>query len=346
MTTFVTGATGHLGITLVRTLLDRKEPVRVLLRPNSNNTFVEALDVEPAYGDLTDRQFLESALRGCSRIYHLAAFVSIRYGDEQKLFDINVLGARKLFQAALKSGVERVVHCSSFGTVGNNPNGPSNEEWIANPFDTLSSYELIKVFAEHEALRAVVRGLDVTIVNPSGLVGPYDYKPSLLGQTIIDFCNGKLKAYVPGAFDYVPIRDVVQGLLSAMEKGRTGERYLLTGEVVTIDQILDWLSEFTGRSKPKIRIPYSLMLKIARIKDWCQKTFFPNAVPRFTYQSIRIINSGKYGDNTRARRELGIQPTPVKAAFREAVEWFDEHGYLNKRPHGNASRKSRNLRDA
>ena len=105
MTTFVTGASGHLGTNLVRTLLEQKKSVRVLLYPNDNNTSMEALDVERVYGDLRDQRLLEDAVRNCKQIYHLAAFLSIRYGDEQKLFDINVLGARKLFQAALLSWV-------------------------------------------------------------------------------------------------------------------------------------------------------------------------------------------------------------------------------------------------
>jgi nucleoside-diphosphate-sugar epimerase len=152
----------------------------------------------------------------------------------------------------------------------------------------------------------------------------------MLGQTILDFCRGKMKAYVPGGFDFVPVRDVVQGLQGAMERGRAGERYLLTGEYVTLDEILTWLSEITGRPRPRLRIPFRVMKRIARLKDWGQKTFFPNSVPRFTYHSIRILNSRKYGDHTKAMQELGLQPTPVREAFREAVEWFQAHGYLTK----------------
>jgi nucleoside-diphosphate-sugar epimerase len=330
VTTLVTGATGHLGTNLVRLLLERQEAVRVLLRPNSDNAHIEALPVERAYGDVTDRGALEGAVRGCRRVYHLASVIRIVSGGEAGLFEVNVLGARGLFQAALKAGVERVVHCSSFGAVGTNPDGPSDEEWIASPFEGLSGYHMTKIFAEHEALRAVARGLHVTIVNPSALVGPWDYRPSLLGQTILDFCRGRLRAYVPGAFVYVPVRDAAQGMLLAMEKGRAGERYLLTGEVVTIDEILMWLSEFTGVARPRIRIPFGVMSRVARVKDRVQGAFFPRAVPRFTYHSIRTLNSGKTADNSKARQELGFRPTSVKEAFREAVEWFYSHGYVSR----------------
>jgi nucleoside-diphosphate-sugar epimerase len=234
--------------------------------------------------------------------------------------------------------VRRIVHCSSFGAVGCNPRGASDEEWTLNPYETVMDYELSKAFAEHEVLRAVQQGADVVMVNPSGVVGPWDVRPSLLGRTILDVMRGRLKAYVPGAFDFVPVRDVVAGHLLAMEKGRTGERYLLTGEVVTLDQILDWLAELTGAPRPRLRIPVGLALRLAQVQSLVQGRFFPHAQPRFTPASIRLLNSGKRGDNGKARRELGLRPTPVREAFREAVAWFQEHGRLA--PRAQAARTS------
>ena len=228
MTTLVTGATGHLGANLVRELLRNSEPVRALVRQPENKE-LEGLDVEVAVGDITDAESLKEAVKGRDKVYHLAAFVSIRSGDQPMLYDINVLGTRKIMQACRAEGVQKVVHCSSLGAVGNNPKGASTEEWAVSPYEETTDYELSKTFAELEVYKEIVRGLPAVIVCPSGIVGPWDFKPSLLGNTIVEFAKGKMRGYIEGGFDFVAMQDVVQGCILAMEKGEVGERYLLTG---------------------------------------------------------------------------------------------------------------------
>ena len=328
MKTLVTGGTGHLGANLIRTLVENGEQLKVLIHQTKGKHVLKGLDVEYVEGDLRDSKTIRNAVKGCDKVYHLAAFVSIRSGDRAKLFDINVLGTRRLMQAARESGVERLVHCSSLGAVGTNPNGSSNEEWSVSPYEETTDYEISKTFSELEVYKEIARGLPAVIVNPSGIVGPWDYKPSLLGKTIIEYGKGKMKAYVNGAFDFVPVQDVVSGHILAMEKGEIGERYLLTGEEISISTTLDWLQELTGVPKPGIRIPIALMQNIAIVKDWVEKKYFPNAYPRFNYHSIRLLQSGKCGDNSRAIRELGLKPSSVKEAYRQSVEWFRENNYL------------------
>ena len=327
MTTLVTGATGHVGANLVRHLIGQGEHVRALVR-HAGDPALAGLDIEEAIGDLTDEGSLRRAVAGCSRVYHLASYVSIRSGDKAILRDVNILGTRRLLAACRQAGVERVVHCSSFGAVGNNPDGASDESWTVSPYEETTDYEMSKAFAEWEVYREISRGLDVVIVNPSGIVGPWDFKPSLLGNTILEFARGKMRGYIDGAFDFVAMRDVVAGLTAAMEKGKTGERYLLTGENLTILQTLEWLEELTGVKRPGLRIPTTLMQNIAIVKDWVERKFFPDVVPRFNYHSIRLLQCGKYGTNAKAREELGVEFTPVKEAYRESVQWFKEHGYI------------------
>ena len=227
-------------------------------------------------------------------------------------------------QEARSAGVKRVVHTSSFGAVGINPQGTSNEHWTVSPFEIATDYEKTKAISEYDVILEAVRGLDVTIVNPAGIVGPWDYRPSLLGRTILDFARGKMRAYVPGAFDFVPMQDIVAAELLAMENGKRGERYLVTGENHTIDEILDWLQELTGVARPKAAIPPLVMQTISLLKDPLERWLLPNKAPRFNYHSIRLLNCGKRGDTTRAQRELGLVPTPTKQAFAEAVTWFRE----------------------
>ncbi len=328
MTTLVTGATGHLGCNLVRELLDRGEKVRVFLRPESGKKELEGLDVEKSFGELGDEKSIEKAVQGCGKVYHLAAFVSIRSGDKGILYDTNVLGTRRLMQACRKEGVQKVVHCSSFGAIGINPNGPSTEKWTVSPYELTTDYEISKTFAELEVYREIANGLPAVIVNPSGIVGPWDFRPSLLGKTIIDFAKKKMRGYVDGAFDFVSYKDVVQGHILAMEKGEIGKRYLLTGEQLTILQTLEWLQELTGVPMPTMKIPNKLLQNVAIVKDWVERKYFPDVMPRFNYHSIRLLTSGKCADNSWTIKELGYTKSSVKEAYRESVEWFREFGYF------------------
>ncbi|HEY0468925.1 MAG TPA: SDR family oxidoreductase [Polyangiaceae bacterium] len=328
MTTLVTGATGHIGNNLVRALLARGERVRVLCRPSSSPKPLAGLDVERMEGDLRDAASLARAVAGVERVYHVAAMISIRSGDRKALWDANVAGTARLLVAAREAGVKRFVHTSSFGAIGRNPSGPSSEQHALDPEEPATDYEQSKAASELEVKREIERGLDACIVNPCATVGPFDFRPSLVGRTFVDFALGKMKAYVPGAFDWVPMRDVVSGHLLAMNKGVRGERYLLSGEVASLDQILDWLAEDTGRPRPRLRVPAGLMLAISVPKDFLEARLFPDKYPRFNQHSIRLLTSGKFGTNRKACQELGLSPTPIRQAFRDSVTWFRENGYF------------------
>ena len=177
MTTLVTGATGHIGNNLVRALLARQERVRVLCRPDSSPKPLAGLDVERVEGDLRDEGSLERALDGVERVYHVAAMISIRNGDRDALWDVNVAGTARLLAAARQAGVKRVVHTSSFGAMGRNPEGPSSEEHALDPDEPVMDYERSKAEAEAEVQREIARGLDACIVNPCATVGPFDFSP-------------------------------------------------------------------------------------------------------------------------------------------------------------------------
>jgi nucleoside-diphosphate-sugar epimerase len=330
--TFVTGGSGHVGANLVRALLGRGVAVKALVR--GDVAALEGVDVERVEGDLRDPASLARALAGCDRLYHLAAFVSLRAGAQQEVFDVNVTGTKNILAAAERAGVERTVFCSSFGAVGRNPNGgPSDETHSINPFEAHLDYDLSKAIAELEVHRAVNRGLDVRIVNPGGVVGAHDYKPSSVGQTILDFANRRMPAYVQGRFEFVAVKDVVAGHLLAMDKGRAGERYILSGGQHSLDEILDHLSALCGVPKPRLRIPVGVMLPMSYLSSFFLRTFAPEKPPRFTPGTIRMLNGGKHADVSKARRELGFVPTPVLDGFTEAYEWFAARGQI-ERPRG------------
>ena len=324
----VTGANGHLGANLVRRLLAEGQAVRVLLRKSSDNSTLDGLDVERLYGDLRDPRSLIAAVDGCRRVYHCAARVSIVSSGKQEIFETNVLGTRHLLTAARDAGVERVVVSGSFSAVGHDPSRPANEEIPFNPFEKHLPYEFSKAAVEMECLKAVAVGLDVVVATSCAIIGPYDFKPSRMGRVLVDFASGKLRAYIPGGFEFVAARDIVEGHVLAMQKGRPGQKYIFSTEFLTIDELMGIFEEVTGRSRPRLRLPAPLVAAIAGVSSFVLTNFFPSVPQRFTPASVRLLRSRRRADCSKAKRDLGYQPTSIAQAVREAYEWFVERGAI------------------
>jgi nucleoside-diphosphate-sugar epimerase len=327
----VTGAAGHLGANLVRRLLWEAEEVRVLVRPDANNRGVEVLgsSVDVVAGDLRDPASLERALDGIERVYHCAAQISTVAGAEQEIFQSNVIGTRNLLQAARAAGTGRVVVTGSFSACGHRPGQPSDETVPFNPFENAMPYEKSKAGVEHEVLKAVVEGQDVVIATSCAILGPYDYVPSRMGRTLCDFANGKMLAYIPGGFEFVAARDIVEGHVLAMKKGRAGQKYIISSGHVTVDELMEIMARVTGRRKPPLRLPAPVMAAIAEITTRVLKVVAPESPQRLTPGAIRILRQGRRADIGKAKRELGFVPTPIEDAIREQYEWFVSEGKIH-----------------
>lgn len=328
MRVLVTGGSGHLGANLVRRLLDEGQEVRVLERRGSTGEALAGLGVEVAWGDLRDAAAVRAAVRGCRRVYHCAAKVSSAEGQQREIYACNVLGTRHLLRAALDEGVERVVVTGSFSAVGHDPARPSDETVPVDPFGRLLPYQRSKVAVEHECLKAVVDGLDVVIATSCAILGPHDYKPSRMGQLLLDFARGRLRAYVPGGFEFVAARDIVQGHRLAMDKGRSGQKYIFSTAFKTVDELMTIYEGVTGRRRPRLRLPGSVMSGLAAAVNLLVMRFAPDTEPRFTPGAVRILRMHRRADITKARTELGYQPSSIEAAVREAYEDFVRRGAL------------------
>ena len=320
--TLVTGATGHLGANLVRRLVQQGERVRVLLRPSSDPRAVDGLDIERAIGDIRTPVALANAVKGCTRVYHCAARISITSGGEREIYETNVLGTRNVLAAAASAGVSRVVVTGSFSAVGHHPDRPSDERDPFDPFVKALPYERSKAAVEHECLKAVADGQEVVIAISCAIIGPNDFKPSRMGRVIQDFARGRMPAYIPGGFEFVAARDIVQGHLLAMERGRPGQRYIFSTEFVTVDTLMQWLEEITGKPRPRLRLPPPVMAAIASVASPVMSTFAPHRPQRLTPGAIHLLRMGRRADCTKAKQELGYAPTSVKEAVREAHQWF------------------------
>lgn len=332
MTVLLTGATGHVGANLLRALIEQGDRVRVLVRPgppNADCSALEGVDVEVAEGDLRDPAALQRAVAGCERVYHCAAKVQTIRGGEGDLFETNVLGTRRVLAAAREAGVARVVVTSSLGAVGHPPDRPCNEEDPFDPFAPHLPYEQSKAWVEHECLRAAVAGLDVVIAVSTAVLGPHDYVPSRMGRVVLDFANGDLGAFIPGGFDFVSASDLARGHIQCMERGRTGQRYILSTRFVTIDDLMAILERTTGRKKPR-RLSPALMMGVAHVSTFVLNRFAPEAPRRFTPDAVRLLQMHRRADITKAKTELGYAPTSIERAVEDAYASFLARGKIRK----------------
>lgn len=330
----VTGSSGHLGANLVRRLLADGRRVRVLLRAGSNNSGVEGLDVESSFGDLRDPVQVLNAVRGCETIYHCAALVSTEQGDsafKREIFACNVLGTHNLLAAASDCRVARVVVTGSFSAVGrdmDSPTTPSGEDRLFYPFGDELPYAHTKAQVEHECLKASVEGLDVVIATSCAILGPADFKPSRMGQTLLDYAHGKLRAYIPGGFEFVATDDICEGHVLAMRRGRMGQKYIFSTEFLTIDDIMEIFEEVSGRPRPRLRLSPSVMAGLADVSSRLPRSWMPSLGRRFTPGAVRLLRMNRRADISKARNELGYVPTSARKAIHDAYADFARRGLV------------------
>jgi nucleoside-diphosphate-sugar epimerase len=334
--TLVTGGSGHFGANLVRRLIAEGHEVRALYQPGANNRALEKLELELFAGDVRDPAAMREACRGCGQVFHAAAKVSTRSpspAQEREIYEINVLGTRNVVLGSLAAGVDRFCLTGSFSGIGidpDNPSHPVHEGMPFYPFIDWLPYARSKTLAEHELLKGVADGLDAVIAVSTGIIGPHDFLPSRTGQVLVDFANGKLRGYMPGGSEFVRAADLVEGHLLAMARGKTGRRYLLSTEFLTLDELLDCFAELFGGRKPWLRMPVPLMKTVSRIYAGTVRRVVPEAPQRLTPGAIEILAMNRHADLSLAREELGYQPTSIREAAREAYEFFRDLGLIQR----------------
>jgi dihydroflavonol-4-reductase len=328
MISLVTGATGFVGSAVVRQLLQSGHSVRVLVRPNSNLGNLQGLAVEMVRGDLTDQAALQRAVQGCRYVFHLAADYRLWVPKPAIMYENNITGTRNLMLVALKAGVERIVYTSSVATLGLPADGrPGDEDTPVTLDDMIGHYKRSKFLAE-AAVRELHRehNLPVVIVNPSTPVGPRDIKPTPTGRMIVEAASGRMPAYVDTGLNLVDVADVAQGHLLALERGRLGERYVLGGEDLSLQQILAEIARLTDRPPPHISLPHQVVLPVAYLLEgWAR--LFDSGEPLVTVVGVKLAKKHMYFSSEKARRELGYSPSPPFPALEAALAWFRQQGY-------------------
>ncbi len=324
-TALVTGGNGFVGCHVVRALVARGDRVRVLVRERADMSALEGVDCEPARGDLRDLESLRRAARGCDQVYHVAADYRLWLRDEAPMYATNVEGTKNVLAAAREAGVSRIVHTSTVGALGIPADGPGREDTPVTLDEMIGPYKRSKFLAEMEALSAARSGLPVVIVNPSTPIGAYDLKPTPTGRIIVDFLNRRMPAYMDTGLNLVDVEDVARGHLLAAERGRVGEKYILGGENLTLEEFFRRLANLSGLGAPRIRIPYAVAYGFALGAE-----AFSRAVtrkpPRASLTEVRMARKKMFFDSSKARRELGYSPGPIDNAIRRAIEFFRATG--------------------
>jgi dihydroflavonol-4-reductase len=331
MKTAVTGATGHVGVHLVRTLLARGDRVRTVVRRRTVHGVpwtdgLEGLSVEMAEANLGSVDALTAAFAGCELVFHAAARISITRRDAAEVRAVNVQGTRNVLAACRAAGVRRVVHFSSIEAIEPRPwDRPVDEDRPGVDASRGSPYALSKASGEREAL-AAGNGLEVVVINPTAIIGPLDFRPSLLGRAVVAMARGRLPMLVEGGFDWVDVRDVAAAAAAAAERAPAGRRYIVGGRWASMGELAALVCAQVGRTPPRLVCPYALARAWAPISSAVNQ--FLGREPLFTASSLEVLRGNHHVSHERAARELGYCPRDLGETVADTVEWFRQAGYL------------------
>ncbi|SPA18486.1 putative NAD-dependent epimerase/dehydratase [Cupriavidus taiwanensis] len=324
----VTGAAGFLGSAVARQALARGWRVRVLVRPQSPRTNLAGLPLTVVHGDMRDAAAVAAALQGVRYLFHVAADYRLWARDPEDIVRTNVDGTLAVMEAAQRAGVERVVYTSSVATLRvAGAQAPVDETAAMRPHEAIGAYKRSKVLAERVVEQRVAEhGLPAVIVNPSTPIGPRDVRPTPTGRIIVEAATGKIPAFVDTGLNLAHVDDVAHGHLLALERGRIGERYILGGQDVMLQQMLRDIAQLCGRRAPTLQLPRWPLYPLAYGAEAAAR--LTGKEPFLTVDGLNMSRYRMFFTSDKARKELGYQPRPYQEGLRDALAWFRAHGYL------------------
>ena len=331
MKTLATGPDGLLGSNIVRTLLDAGHEVNALVHPSSKSTTLDGLPVNIFKGDILKPETIEPAIAGCDNVIHVAASTAMYPPRAPIITAINVDGTRNMLQAAEKHGIKRFVHIGSASSFGfGTKMKPGTEE---TPYK-YSDYGLAYYDSKLEAQKLVLRHareekIDAVVVNPTFMFGPYDAMPSS-GRMMLRFKEIPFPVYPPGGRNFADARDVAAGAVAAIEKGRTGQCYILGNRNMDMKEFFALLADVVGEKAPTIPLPKWGMLAAGAIGTAIGQ-IDKNAKPEVTWEIALSGNTGSYYSAAKALRELDLPQTPVETALEDEWRWLSDNGYVQPR---------------
>ncbi len=323
----LTGAAGHLGAALLQELSKRKIPANILVRDNDLRA-IDNIQVEIVKGDMLQAGILKTLMQDCDTVIHCAALISVNGDPKGLVHRTNVEGTQLAIDYALQSGIKRFIHISSIHAFQQMPSFEILDEQREPVTDKAFAYDRSKQAGKKIALAANNRGMEVLVIHPTSIIGPYDYKPSLMGKVIIDMYNGRLPFIFNGGFDFCDCRDVANAIVNAATMGRPGEAYLLGGKWHSLQQLAQFLS--TASSK-KIK-PVALSLNAAKFGLPVVKLIaaITKKEPLYTVEALEaLFNGNRFISSVKANTELNYTIRPFEETMYDTFHWFKNKGYLD-----------------
>ena len=320
----VTGATGHIGNVLLRELQKQDYEVIAFVLKGEDTKCIEDLGCQIVYGDVQDMSSLKEAFKGAKMVFHLAGIIEIGSTNKKKLWQVNVEGTKNVWKACKEEKVKRLIYTSSVHAIPTKPKGEIiTETKTFSPDLVKGTYSKTKAEATKYVLEANSKDLEVIITHPSGVIGPYEYITSNLGQLIIDCAHRKMGAYLDGGYNFVDVRDVADGLVSTLEKGKAGECYILAGHYVTIKELMKYVQDITGVPAPKFKIARWFAYATGALSEIYYKIV--KQKPLFTSYSVYTTGTNANFSIDKAKKELGYFPRDFKDTMVDTIYWMKEN---------------------
>jgi dihydroflavonol-4-reductase len=325
MKVLVTGATGFLGGWLVRRLLEEGHDVRIIKRPKSSLEELEGLKLDIQPGDVTDLASLTQACRGVDTVFHLAGLIAYTRSQRAAMEKVNVEGTANVLKACSENGVRKLIHLSSVVAIGASFDGkkPLDEESPFNIHHLDLGYFETKYQAEQLVKAAVNDGkVDAVMINPSTIYGPADAKKGSRGVQL-KVAKGKFPFYPSGGVSVVAVEDVIDAIIAAWDKGRKGERYIVSGENLLIKDVFDLIAREAGVKPPSIALPRPAIFAIGKAGDFLES--IGKKGPLNTENAWTSVLYHWF-DSTKAQKEFGLKLKPAEYAIGQSVKWIKDHG--------------------
>jgi dihydroflavonol-4-reductase len=322
----VTGANGHVGVNLCKALLDLGHEVRTLVHENTNG--LEKLGVNIFKGDVVQKETLIPFLKGSEIVFHLAAKISITGDSQGSVRAVNTEGTRSMIELAKELGIRRFIHFSSIHAFSQDPHDQILDELRPLVKDEAFAYDRSKADGERIVMEAAKNGLDAFVLSPTAIVGPMDFEPSLMGKAFLQLYHHQIPALVPGGYNWVDVRDIVDAAIQSIDKGKKGEKYLLSGHWHSLPEVAKLIEKHSGKQIVSTVMPFWLA--------WIGLPFITlysrisRRTPLYTRESLEIIIKGsKRISNEKAANELCFSPRSMDETVRDMMKWFELNGYLN-----------------
>lgn len=322
----VTGATGHIGNTLIRLLLQNnpQAKVRALVLPSADLTPLEGLAVEIVYGNVLDSQSLDDAMQGIDVVFHLAGLITIRAEQLALVEQVNIQGTENVARAALKAGVRRMLHVASIHIFERIPTGVIDETIpLVTKENSAGVYDYTKAEAVRRLRPLINEGLDVVIACPTGVLGPNDYLGSEIGTLIREYLASSNHVILDGGYDWVDVRDVAHGLIRLAEAGATGELYLLGGRYMTMDAFIRQIGSSVPKTFRIMNMPYPVVFLAAHVSQALAGIF--KITPKLTPYSLRTLRDNANISHQKAVDAVGFSTRPIEETFKDLIAWYQAH---------------------